>query len=244
MALKAIKTGTAPQTAQAQAPVQEAPAQQVAATPAPAQQPVAEAPAQQAAVAPAAQGSTAVGKPVSASEVSNLNAGILEGVDDLGGSGNYVTVDGTNFLYKSTNETPEYIDLVVAYGKRFYQWVDESNPERKVFNNSDAKLDDRYKLKFEIKWFEDREEAEATEFTQTLSTTSAMNFIDYLKKLAAGGLGVGQVVTRLSVSRQQSRDGKNRYSRVEMEALDYADYVEKGEIKSLGVKTPDAKAFA
>jgi hypothetical protein len=177
---------------------------------------------------------------VPAGELANLNAGILEGIDDLGVSGNYVTVDGTQFLYKASNETVDFIDIVVSYGKRFYQWVDESDPNAKKFHNSDTKLDERYKLKFEIKWFEDRGEEEPTEFTQTLSTTSAMNFIDYIKGLAGKGLGVGQVVTRMTVSRQVSKDGKNRYSRVEFEAFDLSAY-QNDELVSLGVKTPDAK---
>lgn len=180
---------------------------------------------------------------VPAGELANLNAGILEGIDDLGSSGNYVTVDGTQFLYKASNETVDFIDIVVSYGKRFYQWVDESDPNAKKFHNADTKLDSNYKLKFEIKWFEDKGEEEPTEFTQTLSTTSSMNFIDYIKGLASKGLGIGSVVTRLTVSRQVSKDGKNRYSRVEMEAFDLDAY-QAGELKALGVKTPDAKQVA
>lgn len=168
--------------------------------------------------------------------LQNLNADILEGIDDLGG-GNFVSVDGTNFLYKSANEEVDHIDIMVHYGKRFYQWVDESG-ENKVFHNSDTKLDDRYKLKFELRWNEERNEGELVEFTISLSTTSALNFIDYIKKLATAGYGIGHVATRMTISRQESRDKKNRFSRVEFEAFD----LETGQ--SLGVKTPQAKTIA
>jgi len=224
MALKATKTvganpaqGAAPQAAP-QAPKAEQAAPQQASVPA---------------VAPQA---TAVGTPVKPNELAQMNAGVLEGIDDLGVGGNYVTVDGTQFLYKSSNTLVDYIDIVVSYGKRFYQWVDESG-ENKVFHNSDTKLDDRYKLKFEIRWFEQGEDdEEPTEYIQTLSTTSAMNFIDYIKKLAQAGYGVGQVITRMTVSRQTSKDGKNRYSRVEFEAFSMDG-------QPLNIKTSEAKQF-
>ena len=202
------------------------------------QQAVQEAVNTQPAPAPAPVPSTA--KPVSPNELQLLNEGVLEGIDDLNIGGNYVTVDGTQFLYKTTEETRDYIDIVVTYGKRFYQWVDESDPNAKRFYNSDKKLDERYKLKFEIRWLEDRGEEEPIEFTQTLSTTSAMNFISYIKMLAKAGLGVNQVVTRMTVSRQQSRDKAQRYSRVEFEAFDLAAY-QAGELKPLGIRTPGAR---
>lgn len=180
---------------------------------------------------PAPRQTTAVATPGS---MQDLNAGILEGIDDLGG-GNYVTIDGQALLYKTNNQSVDNADIVVKFGKRFYQWVDESG-ENKVFHNSDTKLDDRYKLKFEIKWDEqESEDDDLIEYTMTLSTTSTMNFLQYVKDLSKKGLGVGQVVTRITVSRQTSRDGKNRFSRAEFEAFDY----ETG--NPLGVKTKDAR---
>lgn len=153
-----------------------------------------------------------------ANAMVDLNAGVLDNIDDINIGGNYVTVDGTQFLYKATNETADTIDIVVSYGKRFYQWYDEEN---ETHHNSDTKLDDRYKLKFEIRWFEQGEDdEEPKEYIMTLSTTSALNFIEYVKTLSRQGLAVNQVVTRMSISRQVSRDGKNRYSRVEFEAVD------------------------
>lgn len=151
--------------------------------------------------------------------MQDLNAGILEGIDDMGG-GNYVSLDANQFLYKASNTSVDNVDMVVKFGKRFYQWVDESG-ENKVYNNSDTKLDDRYKLKFELRWDEQEdEESEGTEYTMSLSTTSALNFISYVKSLAAAGKSVAQVITRMTTSRQKSRDGKNTYFRVEFEAFD------------------------
>jgi hypothetical protein len=150
--------------------------------------------------------------------VVDLNSGILEGMEDIGG-GNYVSLDGAQFLYKSRNENVDEIDMIVAFGKKFYQYVDDTDPDNKRYHNSDTKLDDRYKLKFELRWMEADEEDESTEYTMTLSTTSAMNCIDYVKRLAGAGYGVGQVITQMTTSRQSSRDGKNRYYRVEFEAF-------------------------
>lgn len=157
--------------------------------------------------------------PAVAGSMQDLNAGILEGIDDMGG-GNYVSLDANQFLYKASNTSVDNVDMVVKFGKRFYQWVDESG-ENKVYNNSDTKLDDRYKLKFELRWDEQEdEESEGTEYTMSLSTTSALNFISYVKSLAAAGKSVAQVITRMTTSRQKSRDGKNTYFRVEFEAFD------------------------
>lgn len=158
----------------------------------------------------------------------------------MGTTGNFVTIDGTNFLYKASNETVPYIDMVIGYGKRFYQYVDETDPNNKKFYNADTKLDQNYKLKFELKWQEEREEGEEpTEFTTTLSTTSTMNFMEYFKGLSKLGFAVNAVGTRMTGSRQVSKDGKNRYSRVEFEAFDLAAY-EQGQYVTIGVKTPNA----
>lgn len=147
-------------------------------------------------------------------QLADLNAGILENVEDLTGGGNYVTVDGQEFLYKDSNETTPEIEIVVAGGKRFYQWVDETDPDNKQYHNSDTKLDNRYKLKFELRWYEEVD-GEALEYIMSLGTTSAIQFINYVQALAKQGKGVGQVVTKMTLSRQVSKDGKNRYSRVE-----------------------------
>jgi hypothetical protein len=148
-------------------------------------------------------------------QMAVMNAGILDNIDDITGGGNYVSIDGTNFLYKASNETATEIIMVVSFGKRFYQWFDEDNNK---YNNSDTKLDDRYKLKFEIRWFEEGEEGEPTEYIMTLPTASAMNFIDYVKAQAKAGFAINQIYTKMTISRQENRnDKKIRYSRVEFE---------------------------
>jgi hypothetical protein len=149
------------------------------------------------------------------SQVAEVNAGILEGFEDLSGGGNYVTVDGTTFLYKDSNETTTELEIIVASGKRYYQWVDESDPENKVFHDSPTKLDNRYKLKVEIRWFEEAEEGESVEYIMNLSTTSSIQFINYVQALAKQGKGVGSVVTKATISRHQRKGSSDRYSRVD-----------------------------
>lgn len=143
-------------------------------------------------------------------QMAIVNDGILDNIEDMNIGGSYVTVDGSEFLFKATDERVNELDIVVSYGKRFYQYYDEAEGQ---YHNADTKLDDRYKLKFEIRWVDE----EGTEHIMTLPTSSAMNFITYVKQLAQQGFSVGAVVTRLTVSRQQSQDGKYRYSRVEFE---------------------------
>lgn len=151
--------------------------------------------------------------------LQDLNAGILDNIEDIGSGGNYVTMDGSNFLYKASQEQASEIEAVITYGKRFYQWYDEEN-ER--YNNSDTKLDDRYKLKFEIRWFEEVEE-EPIEHIMSLPTASSMRFIDYVRDLAKNkGVGVGQVVTKMTVSRQKRQGSNDRYSRTEFEMVGMA----------------------
>jgi hypothetical protein len=216
---------------QAAAPAaQAAPAQQAAPAPQAAAPAAQAAPAPQAAapVVPAASGVPVVSGGAS---VAALNEGILDNVEGIGQVGNYVTVDGSQFLYKSSNRRADYLDICVHYGKRFYQWVDESNPSAKVYHNSDEKIDDRYKLKFEIRWYEQGEDGEPVEYTMSLSTTSSIQFINYVKNLAKAGLGVGQVWTRMTISRHNRPNSSERYSRVDFEAFS----LETGE--PLGIKS-------
>lgn len=149
------------------------------------------------------------------SQVAEMNAGILEGFEDLSGGGNYVTVDGTDFLYKDSNETASELEIIVAAGKRYYQWVDESDPENKVFHDSPTKLDNRYKLKVEIRWFEEQDGGENVEYIMNLSTTSSIQFINYVQDLAKKGKGVGSVVSKMTISRHQRKGSTDRYSRVD-----------------------------
>jgi len=156
---------------------------------------------------------------VSGNATADLNMGILENIEDMSGGGNYVTVDGSDFLYKDSNGTTPEIELVVTYGKRYYQWVDESDPENKVYHDSDTKLDNRYKLKFEIKWIEEVD-GEPKEYTLSLSTTSAIQFVNYVQSLAKQGLGVGNVITKATISRHQRKGSNDRYSRVDFQFVE------------------------
>jgi hypothetical protein len=167
---------------------------------------------------PATRGNTQVADP---SQVENLNGGVLDNIDGLGNMGNYVTMDGTEFLYKATNKAVAFIDLIISYGKRYYQWVEE-NGDNKTFHNSDTKIDDRYKLKFEIRWHEGTED-EDVELQFHAPTASAMRFINYVTELAKQGYGVGNVVTRMTITRQIQTGTSNRYSRAEFTMVGYFD---------------------
>lgn len=162
---------------------------------------------------PAVQGSGAVVVP---GTVQDLNAGILDNIDGMGNAGNFVTMDGSNFLFKADNTEAPSIDLIVTYGKRYYQWVEE-NGESKTYHDSDVKLDDRYRLKFEMHWLEDSavEGDEPLEMQFHLPTASAMRFISYVTQLSKAGFGVGSVVTQATISRQTRTGTTDRYSRTE-----------------------------
>lgn len=159
------------------------------------------------------------------SAVVNLNGGILENIDGMDSMGNFVSMDGSDFLYKATDERKPFIDLIVSSGKRYYQYVDETDPNNKVFHDSPTRLNDNYKLKFEIHWEEDgEEEGEVVECQFHMPTASAMRFIDYVKLLASSGYGVGSVVTHMTISRQTNKkDTTKRYSRAEFTMIGYVD---------------------
>lgn len=170
---------------------------------------------------PAVQSSGAVAVP---GTVQDLNAGILDNIEGMGNAGNFVTMDGSEFLYKSDNTVVNSIDLVVIYGKRYYQWVEEIG-DSKTYHDSDVKLDDRYRLKFEIHWLEDGAEAGDEPITMQfhLPTASAMRFIDYVGQLSKAGFGIASVVTRVTISRQVQKGKENRYSRAEFTMVGIVD---------------------
>lgn len=140
-----------------------------------------------------------------APSVAQMNAGVLEGVDNLS-TGNYVKIDGESIVLPDGQRLRE-IDILVSYGKKDYKFVDESDPANKRYFKSDTKLNDNYKLNFTLIWWMEDENGEAQELQLSLSETSAINFIEYLKKLTKAGYGVNQVVTKITVSRE-SNPGK------------------------------------
>ena len=167
-----------------------------------------------------------VGAPLTGSnmsaQISNLNSDILGNIDGMGNAGNFVSMDGSEFFYKSLDLRVPSIDLIITSGKRYYQWVEEIG-DSKTFHDSDTKLNDFYKLKFEIHWEEEVTEGDITEPQFHMPTASAMRFIDYVKALAQSGYGVGNVVTRMTVSRQVQKNSTNRYSRAEFTMVGFVN---------------------
>ena len=140
------------------------------------------------------------------------------------GESAFIKVDGESFVIPDGSDDgirSREITALISYGKRFYQVVDESDLANKKFYDSDTKLSDDYKLKFLLKFMLELEgQEEPKEFQLSLSTTSSINFIEYVKKLAKAGYGVGNAVTRFTISRQTQQGGaKNKYSRVEFEGF-------------------------
>ena len=173
-------------------------------------------------------------------QIANLSGDVLGNIDGMGNAGNFVSMDGSDFIYKSLEITVPTIDLIVMSGKRYYQWVEEL-ADSKTFHDSDVKIDDRYKLKFEIHWEEESSEGEVITPQFHMPTASAMRFIDYVKTLAKEGYGIGHVVTRMSVSRQVQKGTTNRYSRAEFTMIGFVN--DKNEIVDVanGVTTVGKK---
>jgi hypothetical protein len=183
--------------------------------PAPAQE-------EQKALTPVTQ-TTAITRP--AGNIADLNAGILEGLDGIG-SGNRISIDATDFVYKQTEARVRSLDVVISYGTKLYQYWDDNS---QLCQSKDGKVSEdnilcatcehkklkECKFKFEIRWQEENPDSgEIDEVIFTMPTVSAVNFVDYVKKLAKEGLGVGQVITHMEIERRKSQDGKQTYSAV------------------------------
>lgn len=154
--------------------------------------------------------------------ILEMNQGVLDFGDDVNFGGNWVAMDGTNFLYKASGEETPTIDVVITRGERYYQWVDESDQENKVYHKAPYKVDDRYSERIDITWEEvNNETGDMEEFTMSLPTSSAISFKNYVKMLSTKhGKGVNAVVTRLSISRQTRRGSTDRYSRCEFSVVE------------------------
>ena len=63
------------------------------------------------------------------------------------------------------------------------------------------------------------ENGEAQELQLSLSETSAINFIEYLKKLTKAGYGVNQVVTKITVSRESNPSKGWVWSKAQFQAF-------------------------
>jgi pullulanase/glycogen debranching enzyme len=140
---------------------------------------------------------------------------VLEGFDEWNG-GNFVTVDGSDFYIKSTETRVRELNIIISYARQYFRWFDRDNNK---WHESPTKVDNRYSLAAEIKWFDwvDGEE-EPKEFQLTLATTSVIQFREYVQKLRDQGTRVNSVWTRLGIDRLERIDPetkeKQRYSRV------------------------------
>ena len=166
---------------------------------------------------------------VSPSAVVDLNVGVLDGMEGMGDS-NRVGIDGTEFEYKATGERKNSIQMIVSYGRRIYQYWSEDkqlcesydgkvSTDNYVCATCDQKRNKNCKFKFEIRWLENNPETgEPQELIMTLPTTSAIAFVNYVKELAKENLGVGQVLTEMTLKRVEN-EAKQKYSIIEFSAL-------------------------
>jgi hypothetical protein len=165
--------------------------------------------------------------------IADLNAGVLEGIDGLDTANRY-TIDGTEFLLKNKNKAVKELQVQVSFGRRLYQYWDEDSNLCQSFDGKTSedglvcatcehKRNKECKFKFELRWYEiDDDTQEPEEVIITLPTVSATQFVDYVKTLAKKGLGVGQVVTKMTIERIQNDKANTRYSRVKFESLGIA----------------------
>ena len=105
-------------------------------------------------------------------------------------------------------------------GRKVHQFFDEdSNTYYKSYDGKfteDGEPISNYpgmRHMFELDW-EEEIDGEMKEHQLVLSPTSRYSFLDYAKKLQKIGKGVGDVVTIITASRQQNKDGQ-RYSKAE-----------------------------
>lgn len=158
-------------------------------------------------------------------KVADLNMGVVEGLDGIGG-GNRVSIDGTDFEYKNQDRRARELNIVVNFARRVYQYWDENSSlcqsyDGKVSTDGlicatcEHKRSKACKFKFEINWIEVDDDGVEEEFIITLPTVSAIAFVNYLKALAKEGLGVGQVITNMSIRRETNTANNNKYSVVQ-----------------------------
>ena len=154
------------------------------------------------------------------SAVQKANAA-FEGIAD-GGFSARVVIDGTQLLYKDTDKTVDSLEIVLTGGRKVHQFFDEeANSYYKSYDGKfteDGEPVSNYpamRHMFELDWEEEVDE-EMKEHQLVLSPTSRYAFLDYAKKLSklTPALGVGDVTTIITASRQQNKDGQ-RYSKAE-----------------------------
>ena len=150
---------------------------------------------------------------------------VLEGFDEWNG-GNYVTVDGSDFYIKATETRVRDLTVVLSYARQYYKWYDKDNNK---WHESPTKGDNRYSLAAELKWYDwvDGEE-EPKEFTMSISTTSTLQFREYVQKLRDSGVRINSIWTHMTIERLERIDPdtkeKQRYSRVKFENAGAVQY--------------------
>jgi len=114
------------------------------------------------------------------------------------------------------------LEIKLLGGRKVYQFFDEdSNTYYKSYDGKfteDGEPISNYpgmRHMYELDW-EEEVDGEMKEHQLVLSPTSRYSFLDYAKKLAkqVPPLGVGDVTTIVTASRQQNKDGQ-RYSKAE-----------------------------
>lgn len=161
--------------------------------------------------------------------LTKLNEGVVEGLDGIGG-GNRVSIDGTDFEYRNQDRRAREITMVVNFARRVYQyWDDNSNlcqsydgktsTDGLLCATCEHKRAKECKFKFEVYWNEETEDGMIEEFVITLPTVSAIQFVNYLKALAREGLGVGQVITQMTIRRETNTANNNKYSVVQFKKV-------------------------
>lgn len=139
---------------------------------------------------------------------------MLDGFDEWQ-SGNYVTVDGSDFYIKSTETRVRQLDVIISYARQYYKFYEGGQ-----WYEHATKLDKRYKLAAELKWA-DWVDDEVKEYTMSISTTSTMAFREYVQKLRDTGVRINAIWTRMTIERLERIDPqtqeKQRYSRVKFE---------------------------
>ncbi len=171
---------------------------------------------------------TAVTTQGKTSDITELNP-YLEGLEGIGES-NRVGIDGTEFEFKQSESRVKELNIVVSTGRKVFQYWDENktlcqsfdgkvSTDQLVCATCDHKKSKDCKFKFEIRWLSLNEETEEPEeFIMTLPTVSAINFVNYIKKLAKEkGLGVHEVVTNMKIERRVNTSNNSKYSVVNFE---------------------------
>lgn len=169
---------------------------------------------------PATQGANALAP--QAGSIQALNNGVLENIADMQTeSTSFVSFAGGQFYFKASEEFKQEIVVQIVKGKRIFQKYDDVENR---YITSETKIDNSYKFKFQVYFVladptKDPND-EAQTYLLTLPTASAMQFVNYVKRLAKEqGLGVDKVRTKMWATHQVNKD-KQHYSRVAFEALD------------------------